>query len=261
MEDYMNILVIGDVVSSAGCEFLRSRLPAFKKLKGIDLCIANGENSAVGNGITPFSAQFLFDSGVDFITTGNHVYRRREFYEMLDERDDIIRPANFYAGNPGKGWAVIDMGAVKVGVINLMGNVYMDRCANPFTCIDEILPKLSDCRIILVDFHAEATAEKRALGFYLDGKVSAVFGTHTHVMTADSCILPKGTAYISDIGMTGPKHSVLGVKPEISIEWLRTGMPARFDTADGECIMNGCIFEIENKTGKVISIEPVAIEG
>ncbi len=256
----MNILVIGDVVSSKGCEFLRSVLPAYKRLKKIDLCIANGENSAVGNGITPFSAQYLFDSGIDFITTGNHVYRRREFYEMLDERDDIIRPANFCESNPGKGYSVVDMGSVKVGIINLSGMVYMDRCGNPFAAVDEILPELSDCRIKLVDFHAEATAEKKAMGFYLDGKVSAVFGTHTHVMTADASVLPNGTAYITDIGMTGPKYSVLGVKPEISIEWLKTGMPARFDTAEGECMMNGCIFEIDNKTGKAISIEPVTIE-
>mgnify|MGYP003301022105 CR=1 FL=1 len=256
----MNILVIGDVVSSKGCEFLRSALPSFKRVKGIDLCIANGENSAVGNGITPFSAQYLFDSGVDFLTTGNHVFRRREMYDMLDESESIIRPANFNKNNPGKGYAVIDMGFVKVGVINLMGNVYMDRCDNPFAVADEILPKLADCRIILVDFHAEATAEKKALGYYLDGRVSAVFGTHTHVMTADATIMPKGTAYITDIGMTGPKVSVLGVKPEISIEWLRTSMPARFDTAEGDCMMNGCIFEIENKTGKVINIEPVTIE-
>lgn len=256
----MNILVIGDVVSSKGCEFLRSALPSFKKVKGIDLCIANGENSAVGNGITPFSAQYLFDSGVDFLTTGNHVFRRREMYDMLDESDYIIRPANFHRNNPGKGYAVIDMGFVRVGVINLMGNVYMDRCDNPFAVVDDILPRLSDCRIILVDFHAEATAEKKALGYYLDGRVSAVFGTHTHVMTADATIMPKGTAYITDIGMTGPKVSVLGVRPEISIEWLKTSMPSRFDTADGECMMNGCIFEVDNKTGKVINIEPVTIE-
>lgn len=256
----MNILVIGDVVSAAGCEFLRSVLPTFKKVKGIDLCIANGENSAVGNGITPFSANYLFDSGVDFITTGNHVFRRREFYEMLDEREDIIRPANFHRENPGKGYAVIDMGFARVGVINLSGTVYMDRCANPFDTVDEILPKLSDCKIILVDFHAEATAEKRAMGFYLDGRVSAVFGTHTHVLTADAGLLPKGTAYITDIGMTGVKHSSLGVDPAISIEWLRTGMPARFDPAEGACMMNGCIFEIDNKTGKALSAEPVNIE-
>ena len=256
----MNILVIGDVVSSKGCEFLRGVLPPFKKLKGIDLCIANGENSAVGNGITPFSAQYLFDSGVDFLTTGNHVYRRREFYEMLDERDDIIRPANFFKGNPGKGFAEIDLGFAKAGVINLAGTVYMDRCDNPFLTVDEILPKLSGCKIILVDFHAEATAEKRAMGFYLDGRVSAVFGTHTHVMTNDAVILPNGTAYITDIGMTGPKNSVLGVKPEISIHWLKSGMPAGFDTAEGDCMLNGGIFEIDNKTGKALSAEPVIIE-
>ncbi len=256
----MNILVIGDVVSAVGCEFLRSVLPTFKKVKGIDFCIANGENSAVGNGITPASANYLFDSGVDFITTGNHVYRRKEFYDMLDEREDIIRPANFYKGNPGRGWSVVDMGFAKVGIINLSGTVYMDRCDNPFTVVDEILPKLSDCKIILVDFHAEATAEKRAMGFYLDGRVSAVYGTHTHVLTADAGILPKGTAYITDIGMTGVKNSALGVKPEISVEWLRTGMPARFDPAEGACMMNGCIFEIENKTGKVLGVEPVNIE-
>ena len=256
----MNIIVIGDVVSAAGCEYLRSVLPGFKRLKNIDFCIANGENSAVGNGITPFSAQYLFDSGVDFLTTGNHVYRRREFYEMLDERSDIIRPANFSARNPGRGFSVVDMGYVKIGIINLSGMAYMDRCGNPFDAVDEILPKLSGCRITLVDFHAEATAEKRALGFYLDGRVSAVYGTHTHVLTADSVILPKGTAYITDIGMTGVKNSVLGVKPEISIEWLRTGMPARFDPAQGECMMNGCIFEFDNKTGRALSVEPVNIE-
>lgn len=257
----MNILAIGDVVSAAGCEYLRSVLPSYKKFKGIDLCIANGENSAVGNGITPFSAQYLFGSGVDIITTGNHVYRRREFFDMLDERDDIIRPANFNKSNPGKGFTVVDMGFVKVGIVNLSGMAYMDRCDNPFAVADEILPKLEECRIKLVDFHAEATAEKRAMGFYLDGRVSAVFGTHTHVMTADSQILPNGTAYISDLGMTGVKQSVLGVKKEISIEWLKTGMPARFDPAEGECMMNGCIFEIDNKTGKAISVEPVTTEG
>jgi len=255
----MNILVIGDVVSAKGCEFLRSVLPTLKKVKGIDLCIANGENSAVGNGITPFSAQYLFDSGVDFLTTGNHVFRRREIYEMLDLREDIVRPANYHKSAPGRGYSKIDMGFAKVGVINLCGSVYMDRCDNPFECVDRILPELSDCKIILVDFHAEATAEKKAMGYFLDGRVSAVFGTHTHIMTADAQILSKGTAYITDIGMTGPKNSVLGVKPEISIDWLRTGMPARFDTAEGECFMNGCIFEIDNKTGKVINLEPLDI--
>lgn len=257
----MNILAIGDVVSAAGCEYLQKILPTCKRLKGIDLCIANGENSAVGNGITPFSAQQLFDAGVDVITTGNHVYRRREFYDMLDERDDIIRPANFHKSSPGKGFTVVDMGFVKIGIINLSGMAYMDRCDNPFGVADEILLEIADCKIKLVDFHSEASAEKRAMGFYLDGRVSAVFGTHTHVMTADAQILPNGTAYISDLGMTGVKQSVLGVKKEISIEWLKTGMPTRFDPAEGECMMNACIFEIDNKTGKAVSVEPVITEG
>lgn len=180
---------------------------------------------------------------------------------MLDESDRIIRPANFHKSSPGKGFTTVDMGFAKVGIVNLSGMVYMDRCDNPFAVVEEVLPQIEDCRIKIVDFHSEASAEKRAMGFWLDGRVSAVFGTHTHVMTADAQILPKCTAYISDLGMTGPKQSVLGVKPEISIEWLRTGMPARFDTAEGECIMNGCIFEFDNKTGKALSVEPVIIEG
>ena len=255
----MNILVIGDVVSAKGCEFLRSILPAYKRLKKIDLCIANGENSAVGNGITPFSAQYLFDSGVDFITTGNHVYRRREFYEMLDERNDIIRPANFHEGNPGKGYSVVDMGSVKVGIINLSGTVYMDRCNNPFTVVDEILPKLSDCRITLVDFHAEATAEKKALGYFLDGKVSAVFGTHTHIQTFDAQIMANGTGYITDLGMTGPEESVLGVKKEIIIEKFRKGFTTMFETADTPAFMQGCVFTVDRDSGKTIEIEPITI--
>ena len=253
----MNILVIGDVVSSKGCEFLRSALPSFKKVKGIDLCIANGENSAVGNGITPFSAQYLFDSGVDFLTTGNHVFRRREMYDMLDESDCIIRPANFNKNNPGKGWAVIDMGFAKVGVINLMGNVYMDRCDSPFAVVDEILPKLSNCKIILVDFHAEATSEKKALGFYLDGRISALFGTHTHVQTSDATVLKGGTGYITDLGMCGVIDSVLGVDKKIVVDKFRYGMPVRFDGATGDCMLNGCIFTIDEKDGRCISAEAI----
>lgn len=247
------------MVSDKGCEFLRKRLPSLKKLKGIDFCIANGENSAVGNGITPHSADFLFDSGVDFITTGNHVFRRREIYDYLDEKNGIIRPANFYSEAPGRGYAVADLGFTSVAVINLSGCVYMDRCENPFICVDRILEKIP-CKIKIVDFHAEATAEKGALGYYLDGKVSAVFGTHTHVLTADAKILPGGTGFITDVGMTGPKNSILGVKPEISVSWMKTGMPARFDTADGDCMLNGCIFEIDNKTGRCLGVEAIDIE-
>lgn len=255
----MNILVIGDVVSDKGCEFLREKLPVIKKLKGIDFVIANGENSAVGNGITPHSAQYLFDSGVDFITLGNHSFRRKEFYDFIDSRDDIIRPANFHTEAPGKGWAEVDLGFARMCIINLSGRVYMDSCGNPFDKVDEIL-KQTDCKIKLVDFHAEATAEKGAMAWYLDGRVSAVWGTHTHVQTTDAKILPQGTGFITDLGMTGPINSVLGVKPEISTGWLRTGMPARFDTAEGPCMLNGCIFDIDKKSGKCLSVEAINIE-
>lgn len=254
----MKILVIGDVVSSAGCEFLRKKLSSFKKENGIDFCIANGENSAVGNGITPDSAQYLFDCGVDFITTGNHIFRRKEIYDFLDSRSDIIRPANFWKNAPGKGTAVVDLGSTQIRIINLSGSAYMDRCDNPFTAVDEIL-KNNECKITLVDFHAEATAEKGALAYYLDGRVSAVFGTHTHILTADARILPKGTGFITDTGMTGPVNSVLGIKPESSINLFRTGMPSKFEAAEGECMMNGCIFDIDKKTGLCLKAEAVNI--
>ena len=257
----MNILVLGDVVSSAGCEFLRKKLPAFKKLKSIDFCIANAENSADGNGITPQSAEYLFSSGVDFLTTGNHVYRRKEVYELLDESEFIIRPFNYPEANPGRGTALIDMGRNAVGVINLMGTMFMESLENPFTAVDRALKELQDkTNIILVDFHAETTSEKQAMGFYLDGKVSALFGTHTHVLTADARVLPEGTGYITDIGMCGVKNSVLGVDKDVIIRKFRTNMPERFDSAKGECMINGCIFTIDDKSGKCISAETVNFE-
>ena len=256
----MNILAIGDVVSTVGCEYLRKKLPSLKKMYGVDFCIVNGENSASGNGITPQSADFLFDSGVDLITTGNHVFRRREIYDRLDTDPNIIRPANYYAGNPGKGFAVCDMGSVKIGVINLAGNAFMEG-ANPFTAADGVLKKLDECRIVLCDFHAEATGEKRALGFYLDGRVSAVFGTHTHVQTADEQILPNGTGYITDLGMVGTINSVLGVTPEAVITKLKTGMPTRFDNNEGECMLNACLFEIDKHSGKTTAVQRINIRG
>ena len=246
----MNILTVGDVVGSIGCEYLRRKLPSIKKMYGVDFCIVNGENSAAGNGITPQSADFLFDSGVDLITTGNHVFRRREIYDRLDTD----------AGNPGKGYAIADMGSVKIGVINLAGNAFMDG-SNPFTAADEVLKKLDECRITLCDFHAEATGEKRALGFYLDGRVSAVFGTHTHVQTADEQILPKGTGYITDLGMVGTINSVLGVAPEAIITKLKTGMPTRFDNNEGECMLNACLFEIDKQSGKTTAVQRINIRG
>ena len=257
----MNILAIGDVVGVQGCEFLRRNLSAFKKLKGVDFCIANGENSAEGNGITPESAQYLFDSGVDFITTGNHAFQRREVYDFLDGCRFLVRPANFNPDNPGTGVAVADLGRVRIGIVNISGNAYMkEQVENAFWCVDRVLPEIEDCRIKIVDFHAEATSEKRAMGFYLDSRVSAVFGTHTHVQTADEQILPGGTGYISDLGMTGPKDSVLGVDKDVIISAFKTAMPSRFTVPDKPCFMCGCIFEIDEKTGKTISVERICIE-
>ena len=256
----MKILAIGDVVGTNGCECLRRILPAYRRHNGIDLCIVNGENSAQGNGILPQSAEHLLTSGADIITTGNHAFRRFEIYNKFDEEGyPLIRPANFYRTAPGKGYYIIDKGFIKIAVINLAGTVYLENNDNPFDCIDRILGEVSDCRIMLVDFHAEATAEKRAMGFYLDGKVSAIFGTHTHVQTNDAQVLPNGTGYITDIGMTGPVQSVLGVTPSLAIEKIRTNLPVRFENPDGECRMEGCIFEIDNKTGKTLSAEAVSV--
>ncbi|MBQ8029726.1 MAG: TIGR00282 family metallophosphoesterase [Clostridia bacterium] len=254
----MNILVLGDVVSQSGCDLIRKKLPALKKLKNIDFTIANAENSAKGNGVTPLSAEHLFTSGVDFLTTGNHAFRRSEIYDFLDSRDDIIRPYNFPASTPGKGVSVVDTGKYRLAIINLMGTMYMENLENPFFAADKALRETDGCKIILVDFHAEATSEKKAMGHYLDSKVSAVFGTHTHVQTADECILSGGTGYITDLGMCGPGDSVLGVKKEIVIKKFTSLMPQRFETADrNECFINGCIFSVDEKSGKCIDVERI----
>lgn len=255
----MNILVLGDVVSLAGCSFVRKKLPALKKLKAIDFCIANGENSAKGNGITPESAEHLFSSGVDFITGGNHSFRRQEIYDFLDEREDIIRPYNFPKGVYGKGVSVIDTGRARIAVINLMGTMFMgESLENPFYAVDKALAETDGAKIILVDFHAEATSEKKALGYYLDGKISAFFGTHTHIQTADEIILKGKTGYITDLGMCGVEESVLGVNKDTIIKKFRTNLPQRFDTAeDGDCILCGCIFSVDEKSGKCTDIERI----
>lgn len=252
----MNILVLGDVVGEIGCEFLRKKLPSLKKLKGIDFCIANGENSSTGNGITPYSAECLFSSGVDFITTGNHVFRRKEVFDLLDESEFIIRPYNFHKSCPGKGYSIIDCGRYSIGILNLSGTMFLDKCDCPFECADRAIEEMKkQTNIIIVDFHAEATSEKKALGFYLDGRVSALFGTHTHVQTSDAAVLGDGTGYITDVGMCGVIDSVLGVDKNIVIEKFRRGMPVRFDGASGDCMLNGCIFTIDEKSGKCTGAE------
>ena len=255
----MKILAIGDVVGSVGCRFLRDKLPSLKRSEQVDLVIANGENSADGNGITPTSADYLFSSGVDVITGGNHSFRRRESYSYYDNSLYLLRPANYPDGStPGFGTAVSDMGRYQVGIINLMGCMFLESLEDPFRTADRLIKKLGT-KITVVDFHAEATAEKRALGFYLDGRVSAVFGTHTHIQTADEQILEGGTGYITDVGMTGTVRSVLGVKPEIAIAKFRDKLPVRFDLADGKCCMDCVLYEINEKTGKTLSIKRMKI--
>lgn len=257
----MNILCIGDVVGSAGCAFVRTHLPALKKQKAVDLVIANGENSADGNGILPASAEHLFTSGVDVITTGNHVFRRREIYETLEKNPRVLRPANYPAGAPGCGFTVVDVGYTRVAVGNLMGVAFLESLACPFETADRLtrLAREEDAPVLLLDVHAEATAEKKALAYYLDGRVSAVFGTHTHTQTADEQILPGGAGFITDLGMTGPYQSVLGVKPELAIRKMKEKLPVRFAAAEGPCFLCGCLFGVDPKSGRCTACERIEI--
>lgn len=254
----MRVLVIGDVVGKSGCDFLISKLPLLKKDNNIDFCIVNGENSAEGNGITAFSAGQIFDAGADVITTGNHVFKRKEIYETLDEKKGVIRPFNYPLCDTGEGYFICEKNGKNLCVINLLGVVYMDSIDNPFNIIDSLLEKI-ETKYIVIDFHAEATAEKIAFANYVDGRVSLVFGTHTHVQTADECIMPSGTGYITDVGMTGPINSVLGVNTTAAIKRFKTHMPIRFSTADGNCKINGIVVDIEDKTGKTSHIARILI--
>lgn len=256
----MRILCIGDVVGSKGCAFVREKLPSMKKYYNADVVICNGENSADGNGVLPTSADSLFASGVDVITLGNHTFRRKEIFSYLEDSQFIIRPINFpESTTPGVGKCVLDLGRAQITVINLMGNVYMgDSFACPFETMDKVLKDV-DTKITVVDFHAEATGEKGALAHYLDGRISAIFGTHTHVQTADEQILPNGTGYITDVGMTGPVNSVLGIKSELIIEKLKTKLPVRFEVAQNPYKLDAVLFDIDNSSGKCLSVERISV--
>ncbi len=255
----MNILAIGDVVGSVGCRFLREKLPSLKKREHISLVVANGENSADGNGLTPSSVEFLFSSGVDVITAGNHTFRRKEVYPLFDTCDTLIRPANFpETTTPGKGYTIYDFGRNKVAVINLMGCMYLEPLNDPYLVIDKVLSKI-DTKLIVLDFHAEATAEKLAMGYYLDGRISAMFGTHTHVQTSDERILPHGTGYITDVGMTGPYESVLGVKPELAIQKFKEKLPVRFELGTGKCRLDAILFTVDEHSGKTVALKRLEI--
>lgn len=252
----MTILVIGDIVGTSGCEHLRAVLPDLKKEYAADMVIVNGENSAEGNGVMPQSVRHIMDSGADVVTTGNHVLRRRQIYDTLDEKAGMIRPANYHEQAPGAGMFLFDHPRFRVCVVNLQGRVFMESIDSPFDCIDRILETV-DTPNIIVDFHAEATAEKECMGFYLDGRVSAVLGTHTHVPTADARILAGGTAYITDLGMCGSVNSVLGVKTELAVERMRTGLPIRFETETEDVKLSGVALHINERTGKCEKIEQI----
>ncbi|HOC33878.1 MAG: TIGR00282 family metallophosphoesterase [Ruminococcus flavefaciens] len=253
-----NLLFIGDVVGKTGCDFLASKLSGLKKQYNIDVTVVNGENSSQGNGITEESADSIIRAGADVITTGNHAFRHRDSMHIY-ERDFIIRPANYPEGGcVGKGVCTLDMGAWSLTVINLMGTAFMDALDNPFTKIDEILEN-TDSKNILVDFHAEATSEKKAMGHYLTDRVTAIVGTHTHVQTSDEIILGGGTAYITDAGMTGPEISCLGADIGPVINTYRFHMPERFTPSANPCFLCGVVIAFDEKTGKSHKIERIII--
>jgi 2',3'-cyclic-nucleotide 2'-phosphodiesterase len=253
----MRVLFIGDVVGGPGRRGLKATMPELRERHRPDLVIVNGENSAGGVGITEKTAKGLFDAGADVITTGNHVYRHREAYEFLDRSPRVVRPANYPHSNPGRGHIVVEAGGMRVGVVNLSGAVGLQVARSPFTEADAILERIeADC--VIVDFHAEVTSEKVAMGWHLDGRVAAVFGTHTHVPTADARVLPQGTAFISDVGMTGSRASVLGVKPEQALAALITMMPVRFETAEEDVWVMGAAVEVGGE-GLAESIEQVMV--
>jgi metallophosphoesterase (TIGR00282 family) len=255
----MRILFAGDLVGRPGRDGLAAAMPGLRERYEPDLVIANGENSAGGLGITEKTANDMFDMGVDVITTGNHVYRHRNAYEFLDSTDRVIRPANYMTASPGRGFTVAEAGGMRVGVINLSGTVSLDAARSPFHEVDAIIERIGkDTDAIFVDFHAEVTSEKVAMGWHLDGRVAAVVGTHTHVPTADARVLPQGTAFISDVGMTGSRTSVLGVKWEQALERFRTQMPVRFETAEEDVWVNAVVVSVK-PDGLAESIEQVLI--
>lgn len=254
----LTVLMFGDVVGDIGCKALRAHLPRLRRDYKAFLTVVNGENAAEGNGLLPKTADHLFGSGVDVITSGNHIFRRREIYDLLEENRGLVRPANYSPRAPGRGVFVFEALKARVAVVNLLGSMHMQPARNPFDAVDDILEKL-DTRIVLVDFHAELTSEKRAMGFYLDGRVTVAAGTHTHVQTSDAQILPGGTAYITDLGMCGPRQSVLGVQPQLVIDRFRTSLPTRFSNAGGECDLCGIAVEIDEVTGRAATVEPISL--
>jgi metallophosphoesterase (TIGR00282 family) len=251
-------LLIGDIVGRSGRNVIKEDLSHIKRELGINFTIANGENAAGGNGITRDIARELFAAGIDVITMGNHVWNKKEVYNFIEQETRLIRPANYPPGAPGAGMNVFVREGAAVCVINMSGRVYMSPLDCPFRKADELLRQLSpDVKIVIVDFHAEASSEKIAMGWYLDGRVSAVCGTHTHVQTADERILPEGTAYITDIGMTGPRDSVIGVDKDVVLEKFLTQQPRRMEVASGPAQLNAVYIDVDTDTGRAKKIERI----
>ena len=253
------VLAVGDVTGESGVDFLRRKLRPLKKEKSIDFVAVNGENAA-GNGLLPAHAEDILAAGADVITLGNHTFGKVQVANFLEENPYMLRPANFTGRAPGRGWAVYDCGRVQVGVLNLIGRCDLDfNAENPFTTADRILKNADKPTFVLVDFHAQATSEKLAMSYYLDGRVSALWGTHTHVPTADGRVLPKGTGYQTDLGMCGAVESVLGIEPRQSIESFLGGLPGRYRSAEGPCKLEGCLFTLDSATGLCTAVERLDI--
>ena len=254
----MRLLLVGDVFGRPGRSLLQRRLPAIIEEQGVDLTIANAENAAGGTGLTRETADEVLDAGVDLMTMGNHTFAKREILSFIDREPRLIRPLNYPPGAPGRGWTVVtSRSGVEVGVINAMGRVFATaHLDDPFRGVDAALAAMPETvRVRVVDFHAEATAEKMAMGLYLDGRVSVVAGTHTHVQTADARVLPGGTAFVTDLGMTGPRDSIIGVKPELALSRFLTQMPVRFQPAEGPALLSAALVDVDAESGRATGIE------
>ena len=257
-ETNRRILAVGDVCGAPGLQVLERRLHGLQKLEQIDLTIVNGENANM-RGLTPQQAQRIFDCGADVITLGNHSFAQRSICDYLDDNSRILRPLNMAPQLPGGGVCRLDWNGVPVCVVNLMGRLNMDfHSSDPFAAMDALLKK-EEAQVVLVDFHAEATSEKKALGYFLDGRASEVYGTHTHVQTADEHVLPQGTGYITDVGMTGALESVIGVRYEQSVSYFRGDLGPRFASSELDLAVQGAIFDIEEKTGRCTGVQRVTV--
>jgi len=261
MSDLIKVFFIGDIIGRPGRIAVKELLPDIREKRAIDFVIANGENAAGGFGITPAIAEELIDLNIDVITSGNHIWDKKEIIDYIKDKRWLLRPANYPEGAPGFGWSILKTKSdVKIGIINLCGRVFMDNLDCPFRTAREVIKEVvRDTSIIILDMHAETTSEKAAMGWFLDGKISAMIGTHTHVQTADERILPQGTAFITDAGMTGSINSVIGMQKEIVLERFLTQMPKKFEVAAKDIAMQGVVVSIATETGKAATIERINV--